>query len=86
MKFLVESPHTKEECLRELDGIAAEGSDVLGKFHWACQSGEHTGYAILDAKDEAAARSYVPATVRPKARVHPVDTFTPKDVARMHSA
>lgn len=86
MKFLVESPHTKEECLRELDGIAAEGSDVLGKFNWACKSGEHTGYAILEAKDESAARGYVPEVVRERARVHPVDTFTPKDIERMHRA
>ncbi len=86
MKFLVESPHTKEECLRELDGIAAKGSDVLGKFSWACMSGEHTGYAILEAKDEAAARSVVPEVVRAKARVHPVSTFTTKDIEQLHRA
>lgn len=85
MKYLVESPHTKEECLRELDGIAAKGSDVLGKFNWACRSGEHTGYAILEAKDEADARSVVPEIVRGKARVHPVDTFTPREVERLHT-
>jgi hypothetical protein len=86
MKYLVESPHTKEECLKELDGIAAKGSDVLGKFSWACMSGEHTGYAILEAKDEAEARSVVPEGVRGRARVHPVETFTPKDVERFHRA
>jgi len=86
MKYLVESPHTKEECLKELDGIAAEGSDVLGKFNWACKSGEHTGYAILEAKDEEAARSFVPEGVRGKARVHPVNTFTSMDIEQLHRA
>jgi hypothetical protein len=86
MKYLVESPHTKEECLRELDGLAAKGDKVLGQFNWACMSGEHTGYAIIEAKDETSARSVVPEVVREKARIHPVDTFSPKDIERMHRA
>lgn len=33
MKYLLETPHTKEECLKELDEILAEGRDVLNKFY-----------------------------------------------------
>ena len=86
MKYLVESPHTKEECLRELDGLAAKGNDVLMKFSWGCMAGEHTGYAILEADSEAAARSVVPEVVRSKVRVHPVSTFTAKDIEKFHRA
>jgi hypothetical protein len=86
MKYLVESPHTQAECLKELDDVAAKGSDVLGKFSWGCMTGEHTGYAILEARDETEARSFVPEIVRGKARVHPVSTFTPKDIEKFHHA
>ena len=86
MKYLVESPHTKEECLRELDGLAAKGNDVLMKFSWGCMAGEHTGYAILEADSESAARSVVPEVVRGKARIHPVSTFTARDVEQFHTA
>ena len=86
MKYLVESPHTKEECLKELDGLAAKGGEVLGKFAWGCMAGEHTGYAILEADSEAAARSVVPEVVRSKARIHPVASFTVRDVEQFHTA
>jgi hypothetical protein len=85
MKYLVESPHTKEECLKELDGLAAKGTEVLAKFSWGCMAGEHTGYAILEADSEAAARNVVPEVVRGKARIHPVATFTMKDVQSFHA-
>ncbi len=86
MRYLVESPHTKEECLRELDVLAAKGNDVLMKFSWSCMAGEHTGYAILEAESEAAALKVVPEVVRAKARVHPVATFTTRDVEQFHTA
>jgi len=49
-------------------------------------AGEHTGYAILEADSEAAARSVVPEVVRGKARIHPVSTFTSRDVEKFHTA
>ena len=31
-RYLIEAPHTKEECLRNLDQTLAKGPDILGKF------------------------------------------------------
>ncbi len=84
MQYLVESPHTKEECLKELDELAGKGEDTLKKFSFACQSGEHTAYAFVDAPDEKAAREIVPTVVRSKAKVHPLTTFTREQVRSLH--
>jgi len=86
MKYLVESPHTKEECLRELDELAGKGEKELQRFGFACQSGEHTAYAIIDAADERSARDLVPSVVRGKAKIHPLQTFTPEQVRSLHSS
>ncbi len=85
MRYLVESPHTREECLKELDELAGKGEKELQRFGFACTSGEHTGYAVVDAPDEKAARELVPAIVRGKAKIHPLQTFTAEQVRSFHS-
>jgi len=49
-KYLIESPHTEEECLQALDETLEKGTDLLAKFDWGCMSGEHTGWAVVDAE------------------------------------
>jgi hypothetical protein len=83
-KYMIESPHTEEECTRALDETLAKGSDILAKFDWGCMSGEHTGWAIVDAESESAARNMVPSFVRNKARVVKVDKFTPQQLKSSH--
>lgn len=84
MRYLLESPHTKEECLRELDEILEEGTDVLSKFNWACASGDHTGYAIVDARDESEVLTMVPVFIRNKAKIIKVAQFTPEQIRSFH--
>jgi hypothetical protein len=82
-QFLVESHHTKEECLRELDALSTK-PEILEKFSWACGSGDHTAYGVIEAKSEQDARSYVPEFVRGKAEVIPVAKFTPEAIRSLH--
>lgn len=84
MKYLLETPHTKEECLRELDEILAEGKNVLGRFYWGCAKGDHTGYAIIDAKSETEAAGVVPGFIRNKAKVVELAQFTPEQIRSFH--
>jgi hypothetical protein len=84
VKYLIESPHTKEECLSALDETLAKGSSALEAWTWGCKAGEHCGFAILEADSEASARNQVPRTVRAKARVHAVDTITPREIEQFH--
>lgn len=83
-RYIVESSHTKEECLKALDEILAEGPAVLNKFDWGCQAGDHTGYALVDAEAEAEVRNMIPGFLRNKARVVKVGKFTPEQIRSFH--
>ena len=82
--FLIESPHTPDECLKTLDQVLAAG--YLTHFQWGCPSGQHTGYAILEAASKAEALMSVPALVRGKARVVELMQFNSQHVKAMHDA
>lgn len=83
-QFLIESHHTKEECLRELDALSTK-PEVLERFSWACASGDHTGYGVIEAKSEREARDVVPEFVRAKAEVKPVARMTPEIIRSLHA-
>lgn len=85
-RFLIETPHTKEECLRSLDELLAKGPDTLRKFDWACSTGKHAGYAIIDADNESAVRNLLPSFLRDKARITQVSKFTPEQIKSFHKA
>lgn len=83
--FMIQAPHTKEECLHTLDEILASGKEVLSKYEFGCMKGDHTGYALVNVQDETAARTMVPKFLRAKARVVPVERFTPEAVRALHA-
>jgi len=82
--FIVESPHTKAECLKTLDEVNAKGPEYLSKFSWGCMTGNHTGYAEFEAKDEKEARENLPPSVQSKAKVVEVSQFTPQQIKSFH--
>jgi len=84
MTYLIESPHTKEECLQALDEVLARGPQLLAQFDWGCMAGDHTGWATVEAGSESDARNMVPALVRSKARIVKVDKFTPGQIESFH--
>ncbi|MEK6561126.1 MAG: hypothetical protein AABZ07_05260 [Nitrospirota bacterium] len=83
-RYVVESPHSKEECLKALDEMLAEGPSILNKFDWGCTVGDHTGYAIIDADNETEAKGLVPSFIRSKARIVKVGKFTPEQIRSFH--
>lgn len=85
MRYLIATPHTKEECLRALDEQLAKGPDILKQFSYGCKSGDHTGYAIVDVKNEMEARNLVPGFLINKARITEVDVFTPDVIKSLHA-
>ncbi len=82
--YFIESPHTPEECLRALDEVLAQSPKILAKFDWGCGAGEHTGWAVVEAESESAARNIVPGFIRKKARVVEVTKFTPEQIRSFH--
>ena len=84
-KLLVEVSHTKEECLQALDDILEKGGpEYLDEFEWGCQDGNHTGWAVVDAKNKSAAKKMIPQSVRGKSNVTEVSKFTPQQLRAYH--
>jgi hypothetical protein len=86
MRYIVESRHTPEECLQALDEILAKGADTLGKFEWGCKSGDHTGYAFMEAANESQVRKLIPQFLSEKTRIVQVGKFTPQEIKSFHKA
>lgn len=84
-RFLITSRHTDEDCMRALDATLAKGSTVLDKFVFGCKEGDHTGYAIADAKSLSDALALVPDFLQESACITKVDKFTPAEIRAMHS-
>ena len=84
MTYFIESPHSKEECLQALDEVLARGPQFLAQFDWGCMADQHVGWATVDAGSESEARNMVPAVVRNKARIIPVNKFTPNQIESFH--
>ncbi len=85
MKYVIETPHTPQECIRALDEQLAKGPEVLKKFNYGCKAGDHTGYAIVDVMNDSEARSLIPTFLLNKARIVPVDIFTPEVIKSLHA-
>ncbi len=83
-KYVVESSHTPEECTKALDEMLEKGEDVLKQFAFACQSGEHTGWAYVDADSKKEALGIVPEPLQNKARAHEVKIYTPEEIRAAH--
>lgn len=83
-KFLIMSPHTKETCLKDLDAVMTETPQLLDRFEWGCMAGDHTGYLIVEAKNEEAAREMLPTALRKDARIIPLNKFTADQIRSYH--
>jgi hypothetical protein len=66
-RFLIETSHREQDCVSLGRLLHAQGH--LTDFDWGCASGVHTGWAILEADNEAQARLAVPPPARAQARV-----------------
>jgi len=82
--YLVVSPHTPEECLTALDEVSAQGKGALDKWYWGCMAGDHTGYEIVQAENEAQALQIVPTDIRAKAHAAKLNKFTAQQVESFH--
>jgi hypothetical protein len=66
-RFMIESPHSVEDCDQVVRDLHAAG--YLHHFEWGCKENEHTAWAIVDAENIEHAKQIVPWYVRDKARI-----------------
>ena len=83
-KYVVEAPHTPEECSKALDEILAKDPKLLDKFVWGCMQGVHTGWAYIDAKSKGEVSAMIPKSVQSKAKITEVSKFTPEQIRSSH--
>jgi hypothetical protein len=81
-RFLIETSHREQDCVNLVQFLHAQG--YLRHFDWGCPSGVHTGWAILEADNEAEALVVVPPLVRGQARVVKLSELKPESPARAH--
>src|SRR5574341_1029460 len=84
-RYIIESPHKPEECLKALDEEMAKGKDVLNKFDYGCKGGDHTAYAIVDANTRGDALQFVPTFLQNSARIVEVEKITPEVIRSLHA-
>jgi hypothetical protein len=73
-RYLIETPHTDQDCHMLVDQIYAMG--YLYHFEWGCPDGVHCAWAIIEAESHAQALLTVPSLLRNKARVVKLTNFT----------
>jgi hypothetical protein len=82
-RFLVETPHSPENCQMVIKEVHAMG--YLHYFEWGCESGVHCGWGFVEADDDKGAEMTVPSIVRGDARVVEVTKFGSDKAKKLHS-
>ena len=82
-RYLIETPHTASECLDLIKLLNAQG--YLWNFDRGCKAGVHSGWAIIEAENEAQARLAVPPLVRSRARIVRLNKFDDRSIKQCES-
>lgn len=83
-KFQIVTPHDDAQCVLALDEMLAHDAELQSQLVYGCHFGDHTGYALIEASDEAEARSRLPKLLNRRARVVAVENFTPEEIRSKH--
>jgi cell division protein FtsB len=68
-----------------MDEMASEAPKILQKFSFGCMSGDHTAYAMIEAKSADAVKAMLPKEQQDKAKIVKVNKFTAEEIKKMHS-
>lgn len=83
-QYLLTVPHTTDQCLAALDAVKEQGPEFLGKWYFGCMSGNHTGYAVIQASSEKEALMMVPEAERASAKAYKVEQLTVQQIEDFH--
>ena len=82
--YFVQTTHTPEQCLNNLDEMKTKGDAFLSKFEYGCNSGNHTGYAFLEGTSEENIRLMLPKEAQANAKILKVDKYTLAQIEQIH--
>lgn len=83
-QYMIESPHTTEDCMTRLDELSVRGDQALAQWRFGCMAGDHTAYALIEAESEDAARQTIPPSGRGQAKVVPVNSCSAEQIKAFH--
>ena len=82
--YMIKFPHTEKTCLSLLDKLSSDSPEILDEIEWGCLSGDHTGYMIVNSKNEVGALQLLPAPIRNEVKVEKVDKFSITQIETLH--
>ncbi len=85
-RYLIQAPHTAEQCEGALIELLREGPSALMQFDFTCAVGEnpqHLAVAVLDLASEEAARQTLPLSLRDNAVIVEVRKIMPEEVRQL---
>jgi hypothetical protein len=81
-RYLIETTHTKQDCLHAYDLVLAHG--FITHYDWGCEQGIHKGWAVIEADNSSEALLSVPPLIRDKALVVKLKKFSPEEIQSFH--
>lgn len=72
-RFLIESPHTADDCKKVVKDVYAEG--YLYNYEWGCEDGVHKGWVMIEAESASQALRSVPHALRSSATATKIVKF-----------
>jgi hypothetical protein len=84
-RYLIEVPHTADECTWVMDEIVGRGPQYQSMFWWGCQVGEHRAWAFLDGYGrKEILEEALPPVLRERGIVHRLSRVDGRDLRRFH--
>ncbi len=77
-RYLIEVPHKAEKvaCQRAIRTFLETGSHFLANADWGCADGEHKAWLVLETESKEDAKSVLPLSIRPEAKIVKLDKYT----------
>jgi len=84
-KYLIEVPHEAEKvaCARTVQIFLSSGSHFLTNAEWGCGDGEHKAWMIVEVENKEEARSIVPPSYRPQAKIVALNRFQLEEIDKV---
>ncbi len=67
--FLIEFPHTKDECMGAKDQVNELAPDLMPMMDWGCLEDQHSGWGIVEADSMTEVRSMLPPDLHERASI-----------------
>ena len=81
-RFLIEVPHEAElvACARTIQILLTSGSHFLTHADFGCMDGDHKAWITVEVANKEEARSILPPSLRPEARIVKLNYFTLEEI------